>query len=106
MEKAGLIGQLRNETSGIRDLGKVDKVYLDNTNITFNLVGAQSNLGNIRETFTARVLCKTGYPADEVKEFNHIYLPVTPLSITASNSSGKLVSHKSTRIYLPPLDYD
>jgi hypothetical protein len=51
MEKAGLIGQLRNEISGIRGLGKVDKVYLDNTNIIFNLVGEQSNVGNIRETF-------------------------------------------------------
>ncbi|TVR39511.1 MAG: ATP-binding protein [Bacteroidia bacterium] len=51
MEKAGLIGQLRNETSGIRVLGKVDKVYLDNTNIVFNLVGDQSNAGNIRKTF-------------------------------------------------------
>jgi len=51
MEKAGLIGQLRNETSGIRGLGKVDKVYLDNTNIIYNLVGDKSNIGNIRETF-------------------------------------------------------
>jgi predicted AAA+ superfamily ATPase len=51
MEKAGLIGQLRNETSGIRGLGKVEKVYLDNTNIVFNLVGDKSNIGNIRETF-------------------------------------------------------
>ncbi len=51
MGKAGLIGQLRNETSGIRRLGKVDKVYLDNTNIIFNLVGDKSNIGNIRETF-------------------------------------------------------
>lgn len=51
MEKAGLIGQLRHETSGIRGLGKVDKVYLDNTNIIFNLVGENSNIGNIRETF-------------------------------------------------------
>lgn len=51
MEKAGLIGQLRNETSGIRGLGKIDKVYLDNTNIIFNLVGDKSNAGNIRETF-------------------------------------------------------
>lgn len=51
MEKAGLIAQLRNETSGIRGLGKVDKVYLDNTNIIFNLVGEKSNIGNLRETF-------------------------------------------------------
>jgi len=51
MEKAGLIEQLRNETSGIQGLGKVDKVYLDNTNIIFNLVGEKSNKGNMRETF-------------------------------------------------------
>ncbi|MFN6946901.1 MAG: ATP-binding protein [Cytophagaceae bacterium] len=51
MEHAGLIGQLRNETSGIRGLGKVDTVYLDNANIIFNLVGDKSNVGNIRETF-------------------------------------------------------
>ncbi|MDD2387986.1 MAG: ATP-binding protein, partial [Bacteroidales bacterium] len=37
--------------SGIRGLGKINKVYLDNTNIIFNLVGDKSNLGNIRETF-------------------------------------------------------
>ena len=51
MEKAGLIEQLRNESGGIRGLGKVDKVYLDNTNIIFNLVGEKSNIGNLRETF-------------------------------------------------------
>ena len=51
MEKAGLIEQLRNETSGIRGLGKVDKVYLNNTNIVFNLVGEKCNDGNLRETF-------------------------------------------------------
>jgi predicted AAA+ superfamily ATPase len=51
MEKAGLIGQLRKNTTGIRGLGKVDKVYLDNTNLIFNLVGDRSNSGNIRETF-------------------------------------------------------
>ncbi len=51
MEKAGLISQLRSETNGIRGLGKVDKVYLDNTNIVYNLVGNKSNTGNIRETF-------------------------------------------------------
>lgn len=51
MEQAGLIIQLRDETGGIRGLGKVDKVYLDNTNIIFNLVGDKSKTGNIRETF-------------------------------------------------------
>ncbi len=51
MEKAGLIAQLRDETGGIRGLGKVEKVYLDNTNIIFNLVGEKANVGNLRESF-------------------------------------------------------
>ncbi len=51
MEQAGMISQLRDQTSGIRGLGKVDKVYLDNTNIVFNLAGESSNVGNLRETF-------------------------------------------------------
>ena len=51
MEKAGLIAQLRDETNGLRGLGKIEKIYLDNPNIIFNLVGDNSNIGNIRETF-------------------------------------------------------
>ncbi|MBS9767062.1 MAG: AAA family ATPase [Flavobacteriaceae bacterium] len=51
MEQAGLILQLRNETKGIRGLGKVDKVYLENPNLIMNLSSDKSNIGNIRETF-------------------------------------------------------
>ena len=51
LEKAGLITQLRDSTKGIRGLGKVDKVYLDNTNIAYNLMGESVNIGNLRETF-------------------------------------------------------
>jgi predicted AAA+ superfamily ATPase len=51
LEKAGLISQLRDSTKGIRGLGKVDKVFLDNTNIAYNLMGDSVNIGNLRETF-------------------------------------------------------
>lgn len=51
MEKAGIIGQLRDETGGMRGLGKTEKVYLDNTNLIFALSGENANIGNIRETF-------------------------------------------------------
>ena len=51
IEEAGLIAQLRDNTGGIRGLGKVDKVYLDNTNLIFNLADNIQNTGNIRETF-------------------------------------------------------
>lgn len=51
MEEAGMIAQLRDHTGGIRGLGKVDKIYLDNTNLIYNLANNTSNIENIRETF-------------------------------------------------------
>lgn len=51
MEKAGMIGQLRDETGGMRGLGKTEKVYLDNTNIIYALSGENANIANVRETF-------------------------------------------------------
>jgi predicted AAA+ superfamily ATPase len=51
MEEAGMVSQLRGNTEGIRSLGKVDKVYLDNTNLIYNLADENQNIGNVRETF-------------------------------------------------------
>lgn len=51
LEKAGLILQLRESTKGIRLLGKVEKVYLDNPNLIHALAEEKPNIGNIRETF-------------------------------------------------------
>jgi len=51
MEEAGMIAQFRTPTKGIRALGKVDKVYLDNTNLVYNLAEEHQNIGNVRETF-------------------------------------------------------
>lgn len=51
MERAGMIAQLYDSTSGIRGLGKVEKLYLDNTNIIYTLAPEQTNIGNLRETF-------------------------------------------------------
>lgn len=50
-EKAGMIGQLRDQTGGMRGLGKTDKVYLDNTNLIFAMATDNANVGNVRETF-------------------------------------------------------
>lgn len=51
MEKAGLIGQLRDATGGIRALRKVEKIYIDNPSLAFHLSGGHPDIGNIRETF-------------------------------------------------------
>ena len=51
MEKAGMIGQLRDGAGGMRELGKTEKVYLDNTNLIYTMTSENANIGNVRETF-------------------------------------------------------
>ena len=51
LEKAGLIGQLRDSTGGIQGLGKMDKVYLDNSTLIYILGNENTEVGTIRETF-------------------------------------------------------
>lgn len=50
LEKAQLINILRDSTHGIGSLGKVDKIYLNNTNLAYALSDSIPNTGNLRET--------------------------------------------------------
>lgn len=50
MERAGMISQLRNATGGLRGLGKVEKLYLDNTNLIYALAPEHADIENVRET--------------------------------------------------------
>ncbi len=51
MEKAGMVARLRQLPKGLGALGKVEKVYLDNTNILYNLSSGREDIGSVRETF-------------------------------------------------------
>ena len=51
MEKAGMIMRLKSGDDSLKSLGKVEKIYLDNTNLICALSGADKNEGNLRETF-------------------------------------------------------
>lgn len=51
LEKAGMLSLLRDSTSGLRGLGKVEKVFIDNPNLMTVLAGGDPNIGNLRETF-------------------------------------------------------
>ena len=51
VEKSGLIAQLRESTGGMMALGKVEKVYLDNTVLIHVLGDPAVEVGTIRETF-------------------------------------------------------
>ena len=50
LERAGMIGLLRDDTSGMRNLGKVEKVYVDNPSL-MSVLTPNPNMGNVRETF-------------------------------------------------------
>ena len=51
LEKAGMISLLRDDTAGLRVLGKIEKLYIDNTNFMYAMAGIKTNIGNVRETF-------------------------------------------------------
>ena len=51
LEKAGMIGLLRDDTGGMRGLGKMEKIYVDNPNLMMALAEGVPNIGNLRETF-------------------------------------------------------
>jgi hypothetical protein len=45
-----MIAQLREKTDSSLVVGKVEKVYLDNTNLAFCLSEKEPDIGNLRET--------------------------------------------------------
>lgn len=51
LEKAGMISLLRDDTSGLRVLGKIEKLYIDNSNFMYAMAGVKTDIGNVRETF-------------------------------------------------------
>lgn len=51
IEKAGMIAQLRDAARGINGFGKLEKVYIDNTNLLYALCNDEAEVGTVRETF-------------------------------------------------------
>lgn len=51
LERAGMISLLRDDTAGLRSLGKIEKLYLDNPNMMYAIAGVSTDIGNVRETF-------------------------------------------------------
>ena len=51
LERAQLINSLHSSVKGIQQMAKIDKVYLNNTNIMEVLAPDNANKGNLRETF-------------------------------------------------------
>ena len=86
MEKAGMIAQLRDATGGLRGLGKVEKLYLDNTNLIYTLSPDKADIGNVRETF----FMNQTRVANEV-----ISSPISDFEIDGKTFDGKKGRNKS-----------
>ena len=70
MEEAGMVCQLKDDTGGIRGLGKVQKVYLDNTNLAHSLAREYVNQGNVKETiFINQVRVKHSIVSSPLADF-------------------------------------
>lgn len=70
LEKAGIIAQLRNATKGIRLLGKIEKIYLGNTNLIYAIGEGNPDIGNIRETiFFNQMKVKNNILASDKSDF-------------------------------------
>lgn len=70
IEDAGMISQLRDETGGVRGLGKVEKVYLDNPNLVYALAEENVNVGNLRETFfLSQMKVRQSVSASSISDF-------------------------------------
>ncbi len=50
LERAGMLALLRDDTQGMRELGKLEKVYIDNPSLMPVLSGSSPETGNNRET--------------------------------------------------------
>ena len=51
LEKSGMIQSLTAEDRGLNLLAKIEKIYLDNTNMIYALGDGNVDVGNLRETF-------------------------------------------------------
>ena len=51
MQQAGLIMMLQSEIKSVNSLSKIEKIYLQNTNLVYALANQKADIGNLRETF-------------------------------------------------------
>lgn len=51
LQRAGMISLLRDDTAGLRSIGKIEKLYIDNPNLMYAMAGISTDIGNVRETF-------------------------------------------------------
>ena len=67
LERARLLGLLRNAGKNLNSLSKPSKIFLDNPNLAYALGENNTNIGNLRETFFYNQLKVTSNVTDAEK---------------------------------------
>ncbi|MFW5756267.1 MAG: ATP-binding protein [Tangfeifania sp.] len=60
LDRANIISLLHADSKGMSNLSKPEKIFLQNTNLMYNLSGENQNIGNLRETFFLTNLKEVG----------------------------------------------
>jgi len=60
LHRANIISLLHTDLKGMSKLSKPEKIFLQNTNLMYNLSGENQNIGNLRETFFLTNLKEVG----------------------------------------------
>jgi len=105
LERADLIIQARSSTKGIRGPGKLNKVYLNNTNLMHVLSPSNENIGNVRETFFANQIgVNHNYSIPESGDFlvnKHFLFEVGGKNKSLKQFAGK----KDARVVKDDIEY-
>lgn len=100
LAEAGLTRHLYKKASGITRMQKPDKLYLENTNTAYALLGKVPDIGNMRETFFANQLTykyDCTYPAKGDFVVNDTYL----FEIGGKNKTGEQIKNwKTDKAYI------
>lgn len=94
LHEAHITKNLYRDTKGISKLQKPDKIYLENTNLLYALVGEQANTGTLRETFFLNQLAQQ-YPIAYTRSGDFLIDDTFTFEVGGQNKTAKQIEHLS-----------
>ncbi|TVR32990.1 MAG: ATP-binding protein [Balneolaceae bacterium] len=90
LEKAGMLNLLKRDGKGVSVLQKPDKVYLENTNLSYTL-RENPDIGSVRETFLLNQLTNGKYDVT-LPEFGDFFVEPYTIEAGGKNKTGKQIT--------------
>lgn len=90
LSSARLLNLLNTATKGVAALRKPDKIYLENTNLSYALKG-EPNLGTLRETFFLNQLRNAGYKVSLPSKGDFLIEEKLVVEVGGKNKEGKQI---------------